>query len=265
LQAAWLGHLGWVSGLLAVELPAPKLARVARGAYFCFSILSSKLLMRKLIVLLALSLSTSAAWAQAEKAQVVTKLPGEESLSTRERAERDFLMPVRRKKAAELSKPTASAEQLATAAPENDAVAHYNEAAADPRAEEVAAAAHEVSASHSRAARRARLRAIERAEERAAEARAERRAEARRAAKHSSKSSKSTKASRAKEAREAKHSSKSKHHSSEKASSHHSSKKASSHKSHKETTKKAKHHTAEKKVKTKSKSKSASTKHKHRR
>ena len=57
--------------------------------------------MRKLIVLLALSLSTSAAWAQAEKAQVVTKLPGEESLSTRERAERDFLMPVRRKKAAE--------------------------------------------------------------------------------------------------------------------------------------------------------------------
>jgi hypothetical protein len=57
--------------------------------------------MRKLIVLLALSLSTSVAWAQAEKAQVVTKLPGEESLSTRERAERDFLMPVRRKKAAD--------------------------------------------------------------------------------------------------------------------------------------------------------------------
>ncbi|RYY07277.1 MAG: hypothetical protein EOO36_24750, partial [Cytophagaceae bacterium] len=94
--------------------------------------------MRKLLVLLALSLSTSAAWAQAEKAQVVTKLPGEESLSNRERAERDFLMPVRRKKAAEAPKPTASAEQLASASPETDATAHYNIAAPEPRTEEVA-------------------------------------------------------------------------------------------------------------------------------
>jgi hypothetical protein len=223
--------------------------------------------MRKLVVLFALSLSTTAAWAQAEKPQVVTKLPGEEKLSTRERAERDFLMPVRRKKAAELSKPTASAEQIATAAPETDGLSHYSEAAADPRPEEVAAAAAtaEASAASRRAARRARLRAIERAEERAAEYRAERRAEARRAARHSSKSShskKSTKASRAAEARAARHSSKSKHHASEKASSHHS-KKAPSHssKSHKATASKARHHTAEKKVKTKA----ATIKHKHRR
>lgn len=102
--------------------------------------------MRKLIALLALSLSTSAAWAQTEKAPVVTKLPGEESLSTRERAERDFLMPVRRKKAAETPKPTASAEQLASAAPETDATAHYNVAAPEPRTEEATVVTHEARA-----------------------------------------------------------------------------------------------------------------------
>jgi hypothetical protein len=238
---------------------------------FVFLKLSSKLLMRKLIALLALSLTTSAAWAQAEKAQTVTKLPGEESLSTRERAERDFLMPVRRKKAAEMPKPTASAEQLATAAPETDATAHYSEAAADPRTEEVAATAHETSAASRRAARRARLRAIERAEE----ARAERRAEARRAARHTSKAShstkatKSTKASRAKAAREAKHSKAShkataaKRHTSAKASTR--SSKATTHKAKKVVAKKAVHHTAAKKVKTKAKTKAATTKHKRRR
>jgi len=232
--------------------------------------LFSKLLMRKLVVLLALSLSTSAAWAQAEKAQVVTKLPGEERLSTRERAERDFLMPVRRKKAAELVKPTASAEQLATAAPEIDATAHYSEAAADPRTEEVAAVAHETSTASRRAARRARLRAIERAEERAAEARAERRAEARRAARHTSKSSKSskatksTKASRAKAAREAKHSKTSHKATSAKRHSSTSSKKATAHKA-KSSAKKTVHHPAAKKVKTKAKTKATTTKHKRRR
>ncbi len=102
--------------------------------------------MRKLIALLALSLTTSAAWAQTEKAPVVTKLPGEENLSTRERAERDFLMPVRRKKFAETPKPTASAEQLASAAPETDATAHYNIAAPEPRTEEAAVATHETRA-----------------------------------------------------------------------------------------------------------------------
>ena len=50
--------------------------------------------MRKLIALCALLLSASAAMAQADKAPAVTKLPGEEKLSVRERAERDFLMPM---------------------------------------------------------------------------------------------------------------------------------------------------------------------------
>ncbi|MVN76899.1 hypothetical protein GO988_11245 [Hymenobacter sp. HMF4947] len=212
--------------------------------------------MRKLVVLFALSLTTSAAWAQADKNPSVTKLPGEESLSIRERAERDFLMPVRRKKAAEMPKPTASAEQLNTSAPETDAEAHYNEAAPDPRTEETVAVAHEAGRSKASrhaawvAARRAKLR-----EERAEEARAERRAEARR-------SSKSSKASRTKEAA---HSSKAKRHTAEKASAHHSSKKATTHKTKKETTKKTVHHTAAAKAKTKTKTKTATTKHKHRR
>ena len=47
---------------------------------------------------LALLLTWSGAQAQNEKQTPVTKLPGEENLSLRERAERDFLMPVRRKK-----------------------------------------------------------------------------------------------------------------------------------------------------------------------
>ena len=51
-------------------------------------------------------------------------------------------MPVRRKKAADLARPTASAEQLASAAPETDYSARYHEAPADPRPEEVAAPAH---------------------------------------------------------------------------------------------------------------------------
>ena len=204
--------------------------------------------MRKLVVLFALVLSTTAAWAQAEKPQPVTKLPGEEKLSTRERAERDFLMPVRRKKATDLARPTASAEQLTSAAPETDAIAHYNEAAADPRPEEVAAPAHHAAATgRSRATRHAAWLAARR-EERAAEAR------------HASrtKSSKSTKASRAAKAHAAKHSSKAAHHAA-KASSHHSTRSAS----HKASSKKAAHHSAAKKVKIKTKAKLAS-KHKRR-
>lgn len=185
--------------------------------------------MRKLIVLLALSLTTSAAWAQTEKAPVVTKLPGEENLSTRERAERDFLMPVRRKKAAETPKPTASAEQLASAAPETDATAHYNVAAPEPRTEEATVATHETRA---------------------------RRTYRHASALRSTRASRSTKASRAKAARAAKHT---------KASSR--SKKAAAHKnaSKKASTKKAKAHTATKKVKTKAKTKATTTKHKRRR
>jgi hypothetical protein len=93
--------------------------------------------MRKLIALCALLLSASAAMAQADKAPAVTKLPGEEKLSIRERAERDFLMPIRRKKMAEATKMMASADLESTAAPELDATAHYTEAA-EARPEEVA-------------------------------------------------------------------------------------------------------------------------------
>jgi hypothetical protein len=98
--------------------------------------------MRKLIALCALLLSTSAAMAQADKNPAVTKLPGEERLSVRERAERDFLMPVRHKKMAEVAKTTAQADQEdATASPELDATAHYTEAA-EARPDEVAVVTH---------------------------------------------------------------------------------------------------------------------------
>jgi hypothetical protein len=98
--------------------------------------------MRKLIALCALLLSASAAMAQADKNPAVTKLPGEERLSVRERAERDFLMPVRHKKMAEVAKATAQVDQEdATASPELDATAHYTEAA-EARPDEVAVVMH---------------------------------------------------------------------------------------------------------------------------
>ena len=82
--------------------------------------------MKHLVVLFSLLLWAGGVQAQNEKSQPVTKLPGEENLSLRERAERDFLMPVRRKKAApEAPKPAADDN---TAAPETDATAHYSEA-----------------------------------------------------------------------------------------------------------------------------------------
>jgi hypothetical protein len=96
--------------------------------------------MRKLIAICALLLSASAAQAQTDKNAAVTKLPGEEKLSTRERAERDFLMPTRHKKMAEVAKATAQVDpEDATAAPELDATAHYTEAA-EARPDEVAVA-----------------------------------------------------------------------------------------------------------------------------
>ena len=201
--------------------------------------------MRKLLVLFALVLSTTAAWAQAEKPQPVTKLPGEENLSTRERAERDFLMPVRRKKAADLARPTASAEQLASAAPETDYSARYHEAPADPRPEEVAAPARYEATATRLAARR---------EERAAEAR--------RAARHTSKArrsshSKTTKASRAKATRAARHG-KATPHSAAKAATHKASKSRAS-------TKKTVRHAATPKAKVKTKAKATPARHKHRR
>lgn len=103
--------------------------------------------MRKLLALCALLLSTSAAMAQTDKTPAVTKLPGEERLSVRERAERDFLMPVRRKKMAELTKVTAMADQDATASPELDATASYTEAP-EARPEEVAAVEHATAVRH---------------------------------------------------------------------------------------------------------------------
>jgi hypothetical protein len=93
--------------------------------------------MRKLIAICALLLSASAAQAQTDKNAAVTKLPGEEKLSVRERAERDFLMPIRHKKMAEVSKVTAQVDQDATASPELDVTAHYTEAP-EARPDEVA-------------------------------------------------------------------------------------------------------------------------------
>ena len=97
--------------------------------------------MRKLIALCALLLSTSVAMAQADKNPAVTKLPGEEKLSVRERAERDFLMPTRHKKMAEVAKAIAADQEDATASPELDATAHYTEAI-EARPEDVAVVTH---------------------------------------------------------------------------------------------------------------------------
>ena len=199
--------------------------------------------MRKLIALCALLLSASAALAQTEKAPVVTKLPGEEKLSIRERAERDFLMPVRRKKLAEAPKVTASADLESTAAPELDATAHYTEAP-EARPEEVATIAHAEHHTalrhHSRAARLAALR----------HARA---AEAHRSVRHSSK------AAKAEKAKATKH-----HAKAEKASAHSSHKKEATHKTKtrvKKATASKRHESAKKKV---SKTKTKTSK-KHRR
>ncbi|MDU0371854.1 hypothetical protein ACFPAF_15735 [Hymenobacter endophyticus] len=62
------------------------------------------MLQRVAFLLLALLLSAATAWAQdeAKVPATPTNLPGEEKLSPQERAERDFLMPVRRKQAAKL-------------------------------------------------------------------------------------------------------------------------------------------------------------------
>ncbi|WP_226270002.1 hypothetical protein [Hymenobacter pini] len=68
-------------------------------------------------------MSAATAWAQDEaKAPATpTNLPGEEKLSAQERAERDFLMPVRRKQAAKLR---ATAEEAGVHQPAIEATAH---------------------------------------------------------------------------------------------------------------------------------------------
>ncbi|UPL48289.1 hypothetical protein [Hymenobacter sublimis] len=77
--------------------------------------------------------SSGAAWAQGDKkAQTATptQLPGEEKLSARERAERDFLMPVRRKQAATLR---AAAEEAGAHQPAVEVTARNLEATEDDK------------------------------------------------------------------------------------------------------------------------------------
>lgn len=86
-----------------------------------------KLIQRVVFALLVLVLSTTAARAQEEAKAVATptQLPGEEKLSAQERAERDFLMPVRRKQAAKLR---ATAEEVGVRQPAIEATAQQLEA-----------------------------------------------------------------------------------------------------------------------------------------
>ena len=210
--------------------------------------------MKHLFVLLTLLLTWSGAQAQAEKQTIVSKLPGEENLSLRERAERDFLMPVRRKKIVVEAPKTIADES--TAAPESDATAHYTEG---DEANPAAVPAHTTRSYEARNTEAlAARRATARREEARTEARAEARAEARRRAARSgskSKSHSSKSKSKSKSAANAK-SSKSKSKSS-KAKSSASSKKSSAKKgsSKKSTAKKS---TAKKSSPSKSKSSSKS-------
>jgi hypothetical protein len=104
--------------------------------------------MKQLLALFALLLTVGTAHAQADKKPNVTKLPGEEKLSTRERAERDFLMPVRRRQLV-ADAPKASIEDN-TAAPESDVTAHAGEATDEVRTvEEVAAPVRVARTTHS--------------------------------------------------------------------------------------------------------------------
>jgi hypothetical protein len=178
--------------------------------------------MRKLIATCALLLSASAAMAQADKAPAVTKLPGEEKLSIRERAERDFLMPIRHKKMAEVTKVTASSAELeSTAAPELDATAHYAEAA-EARPEDVAMVMH--SERHTAVRHHSRTRSV-RHHSTATKAKA---------TKRSRKTARHTKAT--------------------KATAHRTTKKVAAHRIKTKTKKAAVHHAAKKVTKTKSKS-----------
>jgi len=129
--------------------------------------------MRKLIAICALLLSASAAQAQTDKSPAVTKLPGEEKLSIRERAERDFLMPIRHKKMAEVAKATAQIDQDATASPELDATAHYTETP-EARPEEVATVERATAVRHYSRTRSARHHSRATATKRSAKASAHR-------------------------------------------------------------------------------------------
>ena len=188
--------------------------------------------MKQLLALAALFLTLTLGTAHAQTP--VTKLPGEENLSLRERAERDFLMPVRRKKAAEV----AHSEKDATAAPENDATAHATANAEEARPEEAVVVARETHITRSYAVRHAAWLSARRAEARAEERASERRAARR--SKHNSKITHSTKASRSKAAR-------TKTKTKSKAARDKEARAARSSKSHRSTTK-TKHKAAVKKV-----------------
>ncbi|MBB4600191.1 hypothetical protein HNQ93_000329 [Hymenobacter luteus] len=81
------------------------------------------------MVAAVLLLSGTTAWAQGDKKTTATttptQLPGEEKLSAQERAERDFLMPVRRKQAAALR---ATAEEAGVHQPAVEVTARNLEA-----------------------------------------------------------------------------------------------------------------------------------------
>ncbi|MBX0291023.1 hypothetical protein K3G63_11265 [Hymenobacter sp. HSC-4F20] len=122
--------------------------------------------MRKLgLIAAVLLLSSTSAWAQGDKktkaaTTTPTHLPGEEKLSAQERAERDFLMPIRRKQAATLR---AAAEETAVNQPavevtarnleatEEDKPAEATEAKAAPAAVHHTSSARHSSSSHRRA------------------------------------------------------------------------------------------------------------------
>lgn len=202
------------------------------GLALPFDQLDNDYTMKQLLALAALFLTLGMAHAQTP----VTKLPGEENLSLRERAERDFLMPVRRKKEAV----RAAAPDNATASPENDATAHATASVDDARPEEASVAARETHTTRSYAARHAAWLSARRAEARAEERASERRAARRSSSKRSSRTTHSTKASRSKAVR-------TKNKTKSKAARAKEARVAKSSKSHRSTTK-TKHKAAAKKV-----------------
>lgn len=101
------------------------------------------MLIRKLLVVAGVLLCSPPVLAQGEKkpnsAAVVkpTALPGEEKLSARERAERDFIMPVRRKQAATLR---AAAEEAPLTQPAVEVTARNLEAVEEEKPAETTVA-----------------------------------------------------------------------------------------------------------------------------
>ncbi|MBD2714628.1 hypothetical protein KBK19_06240 [Microvirga sp. STR05] len=96
---------------------------------------------RIIIMFTGLLLSSASVLAQGDKPTTSitpTTLPGEEKLSAQERAERDFLMPARRKQAAAVK---AAAREEAATQTDTDVSAYHAEAVAEPKTPEAAAKA----------------------------------------------------------------------------------------------------------------------------